>query len=139
MKILLVFFLLLWINSYQQQKPLTLAKNTKLLIYYFHLTHRCNTCVTIEKYTKEVLEENFKDELKSKVIIFQSFNCETPENKELVKEYNAYGSTLALTIVKNKLKTNVDDITGWAFSKVGNEDVFKKELKEKIKEYLELN
>ncbi|MCX7955224.1 MAG: nitrophenyl compound nitroreductase subunit ArsF family protein [Bacteroidales bacterium] len=134
----LTAYIIFYCVIYSQENIIKPTKNTKLLVYYFHMTHRCNTCIEIEKRTKEVLEENFPNQIKSKEIIFQTFNCELPKNQELVKEYNAYGSTLALTIVKSKQKINIDDLTSWAFSKIGNINLFKKELKEKIEEYLKL-
>lgn len=115
------------------QKP---TEKTRLLIYYFHLTHRCNTCIKIENTTKKVLNTYYSKELKDGTIIFQSFNCELPENKKLVDKYQAYGATLAFTpIVKGK-EAGIEDITSFAFSKINNEEVYTDGLKEKIDNYI---
>lgn len=132
---LLTTVLVFSLNFYGQDIKKPTAK-TKLLVYYFHVTHRCNTCQSIEATTKKVLDTYYADELKNGTIIFQSFNCEVPENKALVDKYQAYGSTLALTpIVKGK-EAGVDDLTNFAFSKIHDEEVFTKELQEKINSYL---
>jgi len=111
-------------------------EKTKLLIYYFHVTHRCNTCQNIENTTKKILETYYAKEIKEGVIVFQSFNCELPENQKIVDKYQAYGATLALTpIVKGK-ETKKDDLTSFAFSKINNEELFTKGLREKINEYI---
>jgi len=132
---LLATVLVFSLNIYGQDIKKPTAK-TKLLVYYFHVTHRCNTCQSIEATTKKVLDTYYADELKNGTIIFQSFNCEEPENKALVDKYQAYGATLALTpIVKGK-EASIDDLTSFAFSKIHNEEVFTKELQEKINSYL---
>lgn len=112
------------------------TEKTKLLVYYFHLTHRCSTCQKIENTTKKVLETYYGKELKDGTIIFQSFNCELPENKKIVDKYQAYGATLAFTpIVKGK-EVGIDDLTSFAFSKIHNEELFSEGLKEKIDNYI---
>ncbi|NSW45120.1 MAG: hypothetical protein HPY79_04830 [Bacteroidales bacterium] len=133
--LLLTTVLVFSLNFYGQdiKKP---TARTKLLVYYFHLTHRCNTCQSIEATTKKVLETYYANELKNGTIIFQTFNCELPENKVLVDKYQAYGATLAFTpIVKGK-EAGIDDQTNFAFSKIHNEEVFIKGLQEKINSYL---
>jgi len=133
------FFLMLALivsTSLFAQKPQPTTNKTKLLVYYFHITNRCNTCRSIETLTTKVLNETYKTELDSGIIIFQSFNVDLPENKELCKKYDAYGATLALTKIENNKETKIDDLTQFAFPKVHTEDIFIKELKEKINEQL---
>lgn len=132
---LLIIALVFCLNFYGQELKKPTSK-TKLLIYYFHVTHRCNTCKSIEANIQKVLNTYFANELQNGTIIFQIVNCEVPENKALVDKYQAYGATLALTpIVKGK-EAGIDDQTNFAFSKVHNEEAFTKELKEKINGYL---
>ncbi|MCX7862707.1 MAG: nitrophenyl compound nitroreductase subunit ArsF family protein [Bacteroidales bacterium] len=136
MKHAVVFFTIVAsINLYSQQvvKP---TEKTKLLVYYFHITNRCNTCYKIENSTKKVLETYFSKELNENVIIFRSFNCELPENKNLVEKYQAYGATLALTPIVSGKEIGIDDITSFAFNKINNETLFMEELKRKIELYL---
>ncbi len=127
--------LLLCINVSGQDVTKPNSK-TKLLVYYFHITNRCNTCKSIEAAVKKTLETNFKNELAKGTIIFQTFNVDLPENKKLVDKYQAYGATLALTpIVKGK-EAGIDDLTNFAFSKIHEEENFSKELKDKINSYI---
>jgi len=79
---------------------------------------------------------NFKNELDSGIIDLQILNCEKIENVALVKKYEAYGSTLALTKIENGAEVKIDDITNFAFSKIHDESVFISELKLKIQELL---
>jgi hypothetical protein len=109
---------------------------TKLLIYYFHITNRCQTCTKIEAVTQKTLADVYSKEIESGVIVFKSFNVDLPENSELVKKYEAYGATLAFTPIVNGKEAGIDDLTGMAFSKIGNESLFVNELKDKINLYI---
>lgn len=118
-------------NIFSQQEP---GKNTKALLYYFHITNRCATCTKIEAVTKRILEEQYAKEISNGTLIFKSFNVDLPENKDLVKKYQAYGATLAITFIVSGKEAGIEDLTGMAFQKIGNEELFSKELKTKIDE-----
>jgi len=117
------------------QNTSQITPKTKLLVYYFHLTSRCHTCTNIEATTKKVLDENFKTELDSGIIIFKTFNVDLPENKKICKKYDAYGATLAVTYFQSG-KEKIEDLTNFAFSKIYTEPVFISGLKLKIQEHL---
>jgi len=126
-----IFALLICATSFAQNEGQT-NKNTKLLVYYFHLTNRCNTCIKIEGTTKKVLEESYQKKIDDGTILFKTFNVELLENKDIVKKYEAYGATLAITRIENGKEVGTDDLTNMAFSKINNEELFKSELKSKI-------
>lgn len=127
--------LLVCTSSFAQNES-QVKNNTKLLVYYFHITNRCHTCISIEATTKKVLEESYQKKLDDGTIIFKTFNVDLPENKDIVKKYEAYGATLALTKIENGKEISTDDLTNMAFSKINNEELFATELKSKINEML---
>ena len=108
----------------------------KLKAYYFHITDRCHTCYSIEENLRETVFRHFNKELEKGIIDLYILNCEMPENQKLVKKYNAYGSTLVITPVKNGKELEHDELSAWAFKKAGNKDIFVRELKKKIKAHL---
>jgi aspartate aminotransferase len=59
--------------------------------------------------------------------------------RDLVKKYDAYGATLAITSLVNGKEDKSEDLTGWAFEKVHEPDIFIAELKLKIEEFLKSN
>ncbi len=134
-KILFILFLALT-NCTLFAQTQNLNKKTKLLVYYFHITDRCNTCRSIEAVTTKVLNENYKNELDSEIIVFKTFNVEYPENKYICEKYQAYGATLALTKIEFGAEVKIDDLTNFAFSKIHTEEIFTKGLMDKINEYL---
>jgi len=112
------------------------SENTKLLVYDFHMTIRCQTCAKIEQVTIETLNTYYKNQLDSGLIVFKTFDCELEENAELVKKYSAYGSTLVLTRLLPEGKEVIVDITDLGFSKIGKPELFVEKLREKIDELM---
>ncbi len=113
-------------------------QNPKVIVYYFHATHRCNTCIEIENKTKLVLFQDFKDELINGIIQFQSFDYEDPTNQKIVKKYFAYGSTLLLVYPSDETK-NVE-LTEVAFQYVVNKpEKFKEILSQEIEKLIQSN
>lgn len=136
MKTLLYFFGFILITlSVPAQVTQTKSPETRLLVYYFHLTNRCQTCTKIESATRKVLEETFKPELNNQTLIFRSVNVDSVENEALCKKYDAFGATLALTQLEDG-KEQIVDMTNFAFAKIHSEAEFAEGLKQKILELL---
>lgn len=72
-----------------------------VIAYYFHGTHRCYTCLTIEQYAKEALEAGFRKELQSGKLKFLSVNVEDPLNRHFIQEYQLYTRSLVLVEMEN--------------------------------------
>ena len=113
--ILALFFSGIFITSAQ-----TYAKPAGIEVYYFHGTHRCNTCNTVEKVAVEALKQYYGDQ-----ITLQSINREEEKNSALVKKYQIAGQTLL--IVKGD---KTEDLTNIAFM---NAERSPQRLKTKIK------
>lgn len=73
----------------------------KVIAYYFHGTMRCPTCHKLEQYSKEAIETNFKDALKSGKLGFQAVNVEDKGNEHYGREYQLYTKSLILSLVKD--------------------------------------
>jgi len=102
----------------------------KLQVYYFHRTQRCYSCLTIGKYIKETIEDNFTDEIQNRTIDFQEINVELSENKEVAKKFEASGSALFINAVINNQDNISQDTNVWRL--VADENQFKSYLKNKL-------
>ncbi|MCG6189235.1 nitrophenyl compound nitroreductase subunit ArsF family protein [Maribellus maritimus] len=94
---LIAFFICLVGNA--NSGAIEKVEKEKTVVYYFHNTRRCPTCMAIEKETKKVLEDSFAESVGKGDIVFKAYNAEEAENRELVKKMNVTGS--ALIIVKD--------------------------------------
>jgi hypothetical protein len=138
-KIILLLTTILFFScgqSNEESKETSIKEQNKdhIAVYDFHTTHRCETCLAIEKATKETLTKNFKSQVDDQIITFTLINADAEENQNIAEEYEAFGTTLAITIIKNGEK-EIIDITNWAFDAVQGDD-FEAELTEKLNDAL---
>ena len=142
MKKILIAVLIIFANTSfgQVHDSITTDKNTndtlKIQVLYFHITNRCNTCLSIESELRKIIIENYKDKLDSGMIRFASINVELPEYLWLANKYETAGASLFLRKYNKGKEGQKDDLTAWAFSKIHSTDVFDKELQQKINEFL---
>jgi len=128
----LVFIAILLSTLGFTQDEEVVSKKTHIDIYYFHRTDRCETCVSIEENTKNVLEKNFATELKEGTISFKSINFEGDDDKEIIEKYKADGPSLFLTRMK-KTKETTKNMTDFALNNSRyNPEKFKNGLRDKI-------
>ena len=73
----------------------------KVIAYYFHGSFRCPTCTAMEKYSKEAVDANFKDELASGKLEFKPVNVETRGNEHFVEDYRLFTKSIILSLVKD--------------------------------------
>lgn len=92
--------------------------SVKVIAYYFHGSFRCYTCTNMEKFSREAIEANFKDDLASGRIEFKAVNVEERGNEHFVDDYKLYTKSLILSLVKDgkEVKSkNLDKI--WQLSR----------------------
>ncbi|MFB3779099.1 MAG: nitrophenyl compound nitroreductase subunit ArsF family protein [Bryobacteraceae bacterium] len=73
----------------------------KLVVYYFHATQRCATCMAIESYSKEVLETRFGAQLTLGTIQWQVVDVEQPKNRHFIQEYRLVSPSVVLVRIEN--------------------------------------
>lgn len=136
--ILIMLFSLLFSCNKTSNKKTTNTPDLsvdKIEILDFYGKHRCTSCIQIEKNTKATLNSFFKEELKSKKIIFKMIQWDDPENDALVDKYQAAGTSLILHQIKGG-KEYIDDLSDLAFKKCEHPEAFSSMLKSKIEEAL---
>lgn len=108
---------------------------SKIEVIDFHSTHRCVTCKAIEANTKFTLDTYFSEYMKDVKITFQVINIDEKENEKLAEKFEASGTALFLNVIKDGEEKHVD-LTEFAFMEGNNQDIFSKELKDKIENEL---
>jgi hypothetical protein len=103
-------------------------------VVYFHTDYRCATCNKLEKYSEEIVNKYFADDLKSGKIVWESINYEEEKNEHYIDKFNLYNKSLILMKYENgKLKEwkNLEKI--WEL--VSNEKKYKDYVKKEINKY----
>ena len=120
-------------NKTTSLKP---VEKPKILIYNFHVTNRCASCIAIEEATTKTLNTYFTNEVKQGQIKRQILNVDDEANAKIAEKYQAFGSAIFTTRVF-KGKEITTDFTGDGFKYAKNkEDKYIEILKNKITEYL---
>ena len=105
-------------------------------ILYFHGKQRCITCNTIEKLSKEIVEQNFAQQIKDGKVIFKTVDISTSEGEKMADKYEVTWSSLFINKWKDGKETK-NNMTDFSFSNVQKSpDTFKTGIKKKIEELL---
>ena len=122
------------------QKPNTEGPDVKqsilVKVYYFHTSYRCANCKKFEKWSKETVDEYFKDETEKGLVAYEKTNIEEKENKHVVEDYRLVTKSIILSkIVDGEENTwkNLDKI--WTL--LSDEVKFKEYVRDEIKALLE--
>ncbi len=103
-------------------------------VVYFHTDYRCATCNKLEKYSEEIVNKYFADDLKSGKVVWESINYEEEKNEHFVDKFNLYNKSLIIMKYENgKMKEwkNLEKI--WEL--VSNEKKYKDYVKKEINKY----
>ena len=68
----------------------------RLIVYYFHGITRCPTCLTLEMYSKEAVENLFTDELARDIIEWQIVNFDETWNEHFIQDYDLSFQSLVI-------------------------------------------
>ncbi len=109
---------------------------SKVVAYYFHGTYRCPTCLTIERYSKEAIEQYFTKELQEGRLEFKPLNVEEPENRHYIQDYQLYTKSLVITLHKDNKQTEWKNLEN-VWTNVRDKEKFYQYVKEEIEKFLE--
>jgi len=126
----LILLLVLILPAFGQEAP-----PGKVVAYYFHGTMRCSTCRKLEQYSKEAVENYYKNELTSGKLEFKVINVEEKGNEHFVNDYRLYTKSLVLSLVKDGKEVKSRNLTKiWEY--VGNKQRFYDYIKEEVANFL---
>ncbi|MCB2229304.1 hypothetical protein KQH82_01220 [bacterium] len=111
------------------------APEHQVIVYYFHGTNRCQTCLKIEALADQAVQSGFETELAGGSVVWRVVNFDLPENKSFVDEYGLYSQALIVVDKRDGKRTdwkNLADI--WEL--VGNEPEFTAYVQREVSSYL---
>jgi hypothetical protein len=107
----------------------------KVIAYYFHTNARCSTCIKIEKYSHEAIEQGFADELKNGTLEMRVVNYEQPENRHFMQDYKLVSKSLVLVNMVNGKQTKWTNLK-LVWQLTGHKDAFLNYVRKEVRGYL---
>jgi hypothetical protein len=77
------------------------ADRDQTLVLLFHYHKRCYQCLNMEKYTRDILEEDFENEMKDKRVVFKLIDMDLHENRQTVKEFGFISPMIVMVDLEN--------------------------------------
>lgn len=113
------------------------AKIDKVLVYYFHNTRRCPTCLGIQKGIEETIDAKFQKDIEAGMLEFHELNMEEESNKKYVQQFQLSFSTMIVTAeAKGETKTWENAGKVWDFAH--SPDELNSYVEKMIKQQLDL-
>jgi hypothetical protein len=105
--------------------------------YYFHRSHRCRTCLAIERNAHDAIKWYYSKELERGKLRFIPLDMEDSENQHFVKDYQLYTSSLVLVKSRNGKQEKWENLQEvWLL--VRDMEKFYKYVKENVDRFLEV-
>jgi hypothetical protein len=107
------------------------------VLVLFHYIKRCDQCRTMEKFAKEVLEDEFQGQVENKTLYFREMEIDQPENRGLVEELGIFTSTLVI-VNYGKLEKDSIRVLDRSWALYDNETEFKQMLTHELNQMIDL-
>ncbi len=85
----------------ENQKPSSQPTDSKVVLYYFHGTARCQTCRKFESFSNEALREAFSDALKDGRLEWRIVNVDEPDNRHFISDYQLYSKSIVVVKIQD--------------------------------------
>jgi hypothetical protein len=127
-KTILFFLALFMVSGVFAGNPVT----KKIEVYYFHFTRRCMTCTNVEKVSKEAVEQQYVEKVKTGEITFKSVNLDEKDGEAIGIKYKVEGQTLLIVSGEKRV-----DLTDKGFMYANDKpDKLKAEIKKAVDDML---
>ena len=109
-----------------------------IMVYYFHRTARCPTCISIELKAHEVVRENFNNQIADGRLIWMPINVDEPGGEEFEKEFDVGLSSLVVAKIVDGNCIEYKKLNE-VWTLLRDEEGFSKYVTDEINEYLNEN
>jgi hypothetical protein len=119
------------LSSQEQDKN----KANYVKVIYFHGENRCSSCLKIEKYSSEAVNNIFKKEIEQGKVNWSVINFDEDKNKHYTDDYQLFNQTLIVAKYQNgkQVKWKACDKV-WEL--LGDRKKFDKYIKDEVNKYL---
>jgi hypothetical protein len=97
---------------------------------------RCSTCMKIEQYSREAIQQGFPEELKNGKLEMRIINYENPENRHFMKDYKLVSKSLVLVNFVNGKQTKWTNLR-LVWQLTGRKDAFLNYVRKEVRGYFQ--
>lgn len=112
------------------------SKKCDVIVYYFHTTYRCDSCMQIEQLTAEALDEEYSEEMKDGFVEYNVVNMEEAKNNHFIQDYKLYTKSVIVADIEEGKQIRWKNLIK-VWSLINNKKEFKKYIKSEVKDFLE--
>jgi hypothetical protein len=112
------------------------APERQVMVYYFHRTARCATCLKIEELSKTSVEANFVPELQNGDLAFMTVNVEEQGNEHFVNDYDLVSQAVVLVDYREGVQEKWKSLDR-TWDLVHTEDEFTVYVRDEVRAFLE--
>ena len=106
-----------------------------IIVYFFHRTSRCPTCITIELNAHQVIQDNFQKQIADSRLMWMSINVDEPGGREFEKEFDIGISTLVVAKILDGNRKEYKKLNQ-VWTLLGDQEGFSKYVTDEINEFL---
>ena len=102
------------------------------VVYYFMTSQRCPSCMKIEAFTREAVEQNFSEKLAEKDLVWKIVKVDEPQNRHFIQDYQLYTKSVVLVRYRDGKQVewkNLDKVWNLLGDKVAFQDYITGEVK----------
>lgn len=108
---------------------------TKVIVYYFHRTTRCDACLAIEAYTEETIQRDFLDVLEEDRLEWLPVNIEEPGNEHFEDDFQLVTQSVVLVELTDGEMTRWKNLEQ-VWDLLDDEVVFQEYIAQEVWEFL---
>jgi hypothetical protein len=115
---------------------LDVSRPNGMALVLFHYTKRCDQCLAMEKFARDVLKDEFPEMINRNQIHFRQIKMDLPENRKLLERFGIITSTLVIIRFEEMREDSILVLDrSWAL--YDNETEFKQMLSEELQKMVE--
>ena len=93
------------------------ARVDRVVVYYFHNTRRCATCLGIQKAIEETIDSKFQKDIDADMLVFKELNMEEAANKKYVAQFQlTFGTMIVAAEAKGETRKWENAGKVWEFA-----------------------
>ena len=110
---------------------LDVSRPSSMVLVLFHYSKRCEQCLAMERYAREVLKDEFPVMVQKKQIQFRQVVMDLDENRNLIDRFGLFTSTLVIIRFEGRKEDSIQ-VLDRSWTLYNNEVEFKKMLSEEL-------